>query len=147
MEMRFPSMPIVKSSLQVILFCWKLPTVTFFCLFVLHERPHSLSPSQVCHFPLLLLNASYSNGMFSEFPLFSSLQSMPSDIHTDPRLQAASVNHRITVAENRRVQNPINSDQAQCIDLIPGPSSLHRPGQTLRGSSVPTKTAVDEGRI
>lgn len=82
MEMRFPSVPILKSSLQVILFCWKLPTVTFLCLFVLHERAHSLSPSQVCRFPLLLLNVSYSNGMFS-----LAWSPMPWDGHTDPKLQ------------------------------------------------------------
>lgn len=81
--MRFPSVPILKSSLQVILFCWKLPTVTFLCLFVLHERAHSLSPSQVCRFPLLLLNVSYSNGMFS-----LAWSPMSQEGHTDPKLQA-----------------------------------------------------------
>lgn len=37
-EMRFPSVPIFKSSLQVLLFFWMLPTVTFFvCLFYMKE--------------------------------------------------------------------------------------------------------------
>lgn len=68
--MRFLSVPIFKSGLQVILIFWMLPIVTFFCLFALHERAHSLSPSQVCHFPLHLLNASYPNGMFSRVSTF-----------------------------------------------------------------------------
>lgn len=49
---------------------------------------------------------------------------MLSDIHTDPKLQAASMNHLITAAENRRVQNPINLGQDQHMDLTRGPQ-LH----------------------
>lgn len=70
--------------------------------------------------------------MFSEFPLFSSLKSMPLDIRTESRLQADSVNHLIT--ENRRVQIPANSGHDQDTDLLPGPSSSLRSGQTRRGS-------------
>lgn len=102
--MRFFSVPIFKSGLQVILIFWMLPIVTFFCLFALHERAHSLSPSQVCHFPLHLLNASYPDGMFSRVSTFHSW--MPQDGHTDCAFQAASVFCIITFAENKRVQNP-----------------------------------------
>lgn len=80
-EMKFSSVPIFKSSLRVILFFGCFPQSHF--LFVLHERAHSLSPSQVYHFPLLLLNASYPNGMFSEFLPFTGLDRRPrTDIQT-----------------------------------------------------------------
>lgn len=75
-----------------IFFFWMLPTVTFFvCLFYMKEHI-PFPPSQVYHFPLLLLNASYSNGMFSEFPPVTGL--------------AASRLHIITAAESTRVPNP-----------------------------------------
>lgn len=75
MEIKFPSVPIFKSSLQVLVCCWKIHTVTFFvCLFCVEEHIPSPQADQVCHFPLRLLNASYSNGMFSEFTPFLSLE-------------------------------------------------------------------------
>lgn len=44
-EIKFPSVTIFKSSLQVLVCCWEIHTVTFFCLFVLCGRAHSFSPS------------------------------------------------------------------------------------------------------
>lgn len=116
-EMRFSSVPIFNSSLQVILFFWMLSTVTFFCLFVLHERAHSLSPSQVYHFPLLSLNSSYSNGMSSEFPPFTGLgrglEWMPQDGRSrrpcTPGCFHGSHTRLITSAENTRVHNPLSN--------------------------------------
>lgn len=54
-EMRFPSVPIFKSSLQVISFFLDASHSHIFCLFVLHERAHSLSPEPGLPFSIALI--------------------------------------------------------------------------------------------
>lgn len=133
-EMRFPSLPIFKSSLQVILFFGYFPQLHF--LFVLHERAHSLSPCQVYHFPLLLLNASYPNGMFSEFLPFTGLSRGPGQTHRPrtPGCLHAPCNWICRMKEGSR---------SHCDPRIPD-SSHHEqtPRDPQACPSVPIKTAA-----
>lgn len=121
--MRFPSVPIFKSSLQVISFFLDASHSHIFLFVCFTWKSTFPFPSQVYHFPLLLLNASYSNGMFSEFPPVTGL--------------AASRLCIITSAENTRVQNP-RSD--------PGTwDSFSDLEQTLMGALSPFLCAHENG--
>lgn len=105
-------------------------------LLVLHERAHSRSPSQVYHFPLLLLSTSYAHGMFSEFPPCSGLGRRPGvdapGHHTDPGAPSCPCAPQITSAERKKIQNPTP---------IPGPQTLPGSGADPRAWGVGSSTS------
>lgn len=133
-EMRSPSVPIFKSSLQVILFFLDASHSHIFCLFVLHERAHSLSPSQIYHFPLLSLNSSYSNGRPPCFCLSrawvrEAWSGWPRTITQALHPGCLHLSHMITSAGNTKGQIPISNPRT--------PDSFSDLAQMPMGPSVP----------